>query len=727
MPQTNKHLPVVKRGDPILASDQNDLRRQVNALGSIGGGVHILANSAGVFLGRQKDRSVVAYVGKVGSSPIAPREGDVPGSATVSVYGMDSENSLAAVLKPDGSEVEVTVYNISDDPIPEGSFVMIVEEDQSGRLVAVRGLGEAVDPDSGDGEFPPGWRGGPCCGNCKGGVTIADAEGLECCESHLEWAMLNPWLNVNLPTASQALILKYIGDHVWLSDPFTGPDCDPSATTTQNEYRWKLTIDVDGVSYLDVVLETDNGCDALCLRYWMNGFNCLCENKFVIDKPHGYWAGLPIGSGFACSVCLVPGSKLATLNLESLGLVEDCGFCGEGNPYSTEDLIWVGFSSVEDDWGEGCGVISGIHPLFDRESTHPEKPETCWRRHNIGHCRFDSVGPCQLNPNLRMMCDIKESQSETPAGYWYNLGFDIFCALEPANNLATVYVRLYDGNGGYNPQELTYQTTEWDCTSDVVELTKVFDGGCNVNEIDGQFGSPCCRGPSGQSADPWWQQDEVPCSFPDTCTLYLNGTVVEFEETLPTYTGACEDEGCTDTAAPTDPDDGCCCFLDEDFPFWDESLCTEFGGVWYSDCAEAACNPLGACCLPSGDCIYVGAYYCGLLNGTAFPGEECEGQECEGACCRNATEGCVVTSPDDCTGSDYFFGIGTTCVGKDCLLGACCRPKVGSTCTVNDDCTCDDDVFSTVCDDLSGEHSGGDTCATITACNCAGGICRIPG
>lgn len=491
------------------------------------------------------------------------------------------------------------------------------------------------------------------CGNCISGNTIVD--GTECCDGSLTFPMTNPWL----ACSDTDLTLMYIGSDQWLTEAFDGPDCGGN----QNSYRWRMDPDVDGTSTLTLVLETDNGCDDVCVTYWKSGFDCRCANEFTISKPNGKHIGVS-RKDLACKVCINPQELLVTQS------------CAEEGPLPT--LYKVTFTTA-------CSPFGNIEYLqhYDAQPEPKfgsgEDYANClifYAKSCLWYTRSDDQSPSPLTKAVHSLAFRRESSTRWSVTYTISSTAPGVTQSSVCSELA-VWVSAVD----FDP-----------LVGGVLTLGTSRGGSCEAGN--------------------------------DTITIFPVTDAVS-----PTDTGACADSSCTDTAAPTDPDAGCCCYVGEGFTHWDETLCDSFGGTWSSDCS-ATCSVEGACCTTDGRCVEINSVECGLISGTHVENGDCGAGACDdptGACCRSATETCEITTEADCSGSDHYFGDDTTCSGKDCGIVACCHAIVGTTCSTNPDCTCTEDYFETQCADEVGISDAGNDCG-IVVCNCGGGsTCIIPG
>lgn len=661
MPSTDKLLPLVKPGDKLLASTENDLRRQLNALSNAGTDVHAIANAAGKFIGASKARLPKLYVAFIGETAIPARSSATPGSGRAQIFRFDSDDALTPVTKPDGTAVQYDIFNVSNEESPTNSYILVIEEAETGKLIAVIGGGAGDDTGSG---FPPG-TGGCDCGHCFAGITIHDA--LECCTSHLRWSLVNPWLSC----VDTDLTLEYIDNDTWLTEAFLGPDCDDSATTLQNEYRWKLTIDIDGLSYLTLVEETDNGCDPVCIIYGRDSFECQCDNEFSLLKPYGTFIGVERDE-LSCYACLKP--------LSSTG--EPVEVCSQLLP-----LQWqVNFptSPTSGACTTGCDAISGTYSMttIDRDS--------------LSGLNLWGGGDSVIIGPLEQINDCDNDAYE--GSYWIEMGALTGPFVGFSTPQSKIWIVIHKISG-LNWSLATYEAS---CQTEYIAGEPITFSLLYTNQHAG--GTPTCN------------------DWPDEITATpLDGSL---GDSAPTSNGVCS-ESCTPTATPTDPDAGACCLDGTCYDRWDEALCTSFGGDWNAaGCGD--CEDTAPCCV-AGVCIDVSPHGCVNLLGGSLASGSCDSDPCaEGACCASTTGACAITTAADCPSPNYWWGADTDCDPDPCPgVGACCESSTGgllcggggggATCLP---------CFLEVEGECGGQYAGDDThCGDYSDCDCVGGQC----
>ncbi len=77
-----------------------------------------------------------AYIAKTGGGGIPARAGTTPGSATVTLYYIDSGGAITKKTDGAGADVTVTAYNLSTTAVAANAYVFIQPELLSGKLVA---------------------------------------------------------------------------------------------------------------------------------------------------------------------------------------------------------------------------------------------------------------------------------------------------------------------------------------------------------------------------------------------------------------------------------------------------------------------------------------------------------------------------------------------------------------------------------------------------------------
>lgn len=121
-------------------------------------------------------------------------------------------------------------------------------------------------------------------------------------------------------------------------------------------------------------------------------------------------------------------------------------------------------------------------------------------------------------------------------------------------------------------------------------------------------------------------------------------------------------------------------------------------------------SPIGACCLPGGDCQQILETECsdasGSFQGVSAP---CVPNPCNGACC--STDGtCSMTNQEDCLSGGGIYSGGVDCASAACT-GACCEPD--GACEI---------LSESQCAAMSGEYAEGADCQSV---NCEGSCCLM--
>lgn len=546
---------------------------------------------------------------------------------------------------------------------------------------------ETTTPDDG---FPPGT--GDCnCANCLAGITIPDA--LECCTSHLRWSLQNPWL----ACATTDLVLEYAGNDTWLTDPFEGPDCDGN----QNEYRWLLEIDIDGRSYLTLVLETDNGCDPVCLIYGRESFVCQCNNVFTRDKPYGTVIGVPF-SDVACEVCVKPKGQLTDEPITSCG----CFPTEVELPLNWTVDFGAGYTN-----GTGTCHLDNCAALFEQSLSlvTVDDPATLFGQ----PFATTTYGPAAVGIMGLLESTTCDEPIATTFGDYLN-GRPLYAALQCRPNLQ---------NGTLGITLSLYAFPVNDCANCVGgALTwEYYSASCEQDFYAPDFSQPLTLTLADTGAHSF-DDIELCATMPTTITLTAVGGTPS-----PTSDGVCDETCETTPDAPANPD-GYCCFEGSCYDQWDAALCAALGGTFTATgtCGESTCEDVGPCCV-AGTCLETDGYTCVSILGGTLAGGDCDDGVCdEGACC-DATDGtCGLALEADCQAPNYFWGAGTDCDPDPCAdLGYCCTndqtPNSGDCGGGGPFCGC----IMLPEGQCSGNYGGdGSNCSSCSSCSCVAAFCE---
>ncbi len=154
-------------------------------------------------------------------------------------------------------------------------------------------------------------------------------------------------------------------------------------------------------------------------------------------------------------------------------------------------------------------------------------------------------------------------------------------------------------------------------------------------------------------------------------------------------TGSCEPNPC---AQPS----GACCFSASVCQVLDSATCGGFGGTYIGNnapCGPSGECPLGACCLPNGNCLTgLSQPQCAAQSGVfQGVGSGCTPNNCPqptGACCNLSNGFCALLTQANCAGipGTAWQGPLTVCNPNPCgASGACCT---GTACTVGSQGSC---------------------------------------
>lgn len=492
-------------------------------------------------------------------------------------------------------------------------------------------IAKAVVGGGGGGDDPDG--SGSCdCDNCAAGTTISDA--LECCTSHLRWSLTNPWTECE----DTDLTLEYIGGDEWMTEPFDGTD--------GNEWRWKLTIDVDGVSYLTLVLETNNEGAEICVVYGREGFDCQCDNEFTLKKPLGTWIGLP-RSELSCIACIKPISQ------------ERC-------------------DALECEWPEIIGVI--LPDVF----TEAEAGSLCSEiagEHHLAPYPFDEPQDCVWGKVITSGgCEVLIRLGIASTGIRVvHLTVQLSCGSDPAG--ATSYhnwaVSLEDFPGCVDPIVLAWSpslsATDFHCVRDedieeseaqvlLVTPSPSETGVCNET----------CETPPEAPEDP----DGGACCLQSVCYDFWEETLCDDMggEWLADGCGECETVGsCCYDGSCYGLNETDCEALTGNAAFWSADPCSA------RDCGDF--DPTVGCCCGVGGVGVDGVSDTDCAPELFHGGTDCADVTCPtnvGACCQtpagelDCSGGgiceCTIRASSHCSGN--YAGDGTECTtpgpGEDC-------------------------------------------------------------
>lgn len=171
------------------------------------------------------------------------------------------------------------------------------------------------------------------------------------------------------------------------------------------------------------------------------------------------------------------------------------------------------------------------------------------------------------------------------------------------------------------------------------------------------------------------------------------------------------------------PNLGACCLPSGNCLLLSSADCATQAGTYQGDgvsCLAVECVGFsGACCLPAGDCFAASPTECASAGGT-YQGNNsiCETANCTpapGPCCFEATGGCLALAADICESVGGIAGPpGISCAGYVCFPeGACCLP----------DGSCAGDVTPEECAALRGTFQGDGTSCGSVNCPLPVGAC----
>lgn len=497
-----------------------------------------------------------------------------------------------------------------------------------GELVRMANSSGATSSDSDDG-FPPGVT---CdCGNCISGITIPD--GTECCTSHTQFSLVNPWLECE----DTDLTLDYIGTDEWLTEPFDGPDCDGN----QNEYRWHLTIDVDGRSYLTLDLETDNGCDPVCIIYGRDGFDCQCDNAFSLLKPYGTWMGVDRDQ-LSCHACLKPVIQLATCS---------------GQPVPSRYTLTL------TDPGLGVDPLDRFHPDGTFEIVFAQDY----------FCQAGCLGA---------LTNVWVASYQDPVDSGETI--TVIARCEGANRINVLFVACGSGpDDGFNYYSFVSSSFDFNvggelpmssyCSEPTVpDLSAVI----SLTPIDPQS-QPTSSGVCDETCTPPAAPTNPTgyCCFEGNCYDYWDATLCADFGGLWNAGGDCGESTCENSFA--------CCVAGTCVDTTEYNCLLLGGTVAIGACSDGVCE-LGSCCrADTGTCEVVPEAECQAPDYFAGPDTDCTSDPCPvGACCTMADDGHTCACEEDLTyilcqddggapPHEKQWAPGLTCAEAEADLGVC--------------------------------------------------------
>ncbi len=302
------------------------------------------------------------------------------------------------------------------------------------------------------------------------------------------------------------------------------------------------------------------------------------------------------------------------------------------------------------------------------------------------------------------------------------------CKAEGGCQGAVTELHCIDNLGGY------YLDNNSDCPAPTDDDACPFAGACCI--VDSQDPDYPCK--DGLADFACIEQDGIPQDEWSLCTDYDGALCVP----------------------------GPCCLVDgtcEDDQYLES--CAAVNGVFSpggaSDCAEAVCPPVGACCLPTEpiSCVTLTETACYAADGS-YAGDEVPcGQDADnpcavGGCCLVPDGGCEEVYRFQCEGDNEFHA-GASCAslvdsGVCSPWGACCAYGVcdfrkeslcpegffsdvgiechawscddGACCLLSGECV--EDLLGLHCDAAQGRFYPGATCQDVTTCEVRGACCN---
>ncbi len=226
-----------------------------------------------------------------------------------------------------------------------------------------------------------------------------------------------------------------------------------------------------------------------------------------------------------------------------------------------------------------------------------------------------------------------------------------------------------------------------------------------------------------------WTQDAV-CS-PNPCPQPTGACCADGACSVTTQAacaGTFQGPGTTCQGVTCPQPTGACCFSGSSCQILDSGTCVGFGGTYVGNsvaCGPSASCPLGACCLPTGECVAGQSQPQCAGSGGTFQGvaSTCAPNNCPqptGACCNTANGFCGLLTQAACAGiqNTAWQGPLTVCtpVNPCVQTGACCN-GTGCTVTAQGACAGQFQGVGVAC----GEVSNPTTCCPANF-NLAGGV-----
>jgi hypothetical protein len=127
--------------------------------------------------------------------------------------------------------------------------------------------------------------------------------------------------------------------------------------------------------------------------------------------------------------------------------------------------------------------------------------------------------------------------------------------------------------------------------------------------------------------------------------------------------------------------------------------------VFIKSASFTCAPPLGACCLPDGNCLDLSESDCLAAGGVFDPAALCAAVQCPGFACCLADGSCIETTQQDCTMQGGVFHAGLSCAAVTC------PQPTAACCLLNGSCV---EVTEAECTALAGTFHAGVGCAGVT-------------
>lgn len=476
----------------------------------------------------------------------------------------------------------------------------------------------------------------------------------------------------------------------------------------------------------------------------VNGFECVaapcclpdgsCERltKTSCDSRIGLWFD-PGAAGQTVDTCSAAGCNTGaccggdrgrcTVTSRTACAAESGLYAGDGltctTPATTCDMsLGLGACCVDESFcldtltANECGERNGAFTLGEICDNLPDCNQRGACCTQTGTCLFVTQAECEAAPILGTFSAVGKvcTLDFCPSG--------ACCFGEGCVVTGETYCRRVDGLNG------SYKGDGTACSANAC----IPSGACCLNGVCNADQTPAdCAGAGGIYLGDDTTCDGAPCTQGTCCD---HGTCGDFQivsECPIADPGVDFQAGSFCFQDPCEPF-GACCFTSGDcVDLVSQTECQTGGGSFTQDtlCLQVGCEPIGACCFRDGTCTNALAQSACEFQGGVLSGQDtCDASVCPeiGACCLR--DG---TCEDDVERGDCEARRGTSTPDRTCgqipqcvPVGACCMPAaLGSAC-INDktreDCETGGGVFRGVGTDCPVDGSNCGSCCSLSGC-----------